>query len=565
MLIPRRHFFFRTTWFPESPGRVPAPWKIHGSSISSTFPNNLHPAHVVGRGQFRRGKTGSLRFNKKLKIIGKESGESLPGRLILNPSFVVDSGKGTYWKRGERWIKAGLEIPAGLRERLSNPESLSKSDQKKLLREDILWQLSRPGKKKKKIIQLSADEGGRKKNLKLLEKMIRTHSHIAVVHPEIESSLTDLTWDDIGRSINAFEGIFGPPSRVGDHRQTLGNFKDRFRARFGTKSVRLSEVFDPASGLSFPYLERKPHSFTMDALERFSSLLKADAEEIHLSETKLKELARASGRVEPSEKIRNGFARMSPVSIRGVIHYHLIDLVNSPVVKPLYSPALLDSAIRRDFLREIDGENTFQIMQDLPSGLFDPLKGERILSRGIIIDHRQFRKGDIWWKDLWCRLSGKAFVLSEAPNGDEVKILFPQMVARELIELDAYRFLSVLSDNGGPSSLSWAWPRNPAKYFPRVRHGSVILSPRIWILRKCDLTETLRAESQSIPEAIFVCHGAEKFLVRRADRNSLRHIMRRLDSMSLHSEAPIRIEEAFDCADSGFREEIFLPVIRQTR
>lgn len=574
MVRLNKTFFFRTTWFPElSHGSVKPLFYKH-YLLSSSFPTSLHFAHVSGRGTFRHKGEGPLILGKPLRVKALQPRKFKPGELIVNPFLFISENKATFWVQDGNWKKFSLELTPLFIERLKTPEEFSRRDQKLLLAEGILWRLQYSDRSQIVTKKFSPAALAREKNFSFLAELNEKSENLMIVHPPVVRNIAPSTWDELRRASTAVENIFGPLSKDGDHRQTGKKFKEAFAAKFGGRTVQLSEVFDPLEGLTFPYLKRVGLDLSPSMQNLFDSLLRRGDSKVQLTERDLEKLERASaGKAESDPKILCGYIRLSSHFEAGRWNHQLHEIVNSPVFRPFYPMASFDRNFRKEFVRDWKKKNHYQLLNDLPLEFRDVGPGSRVLQQAVLLDHRDFRKGDLWWKDLWCSLSNGQFILKKKMGGPEVRILLPTQINREMIEIDAYRFLASVSDQGAPSSLSWTWPHENIRSFPRVTFGAIILSPRKWLVEPGDIALRAKRKELGLPESFFLLHASEKFLIRDHEEEYLRRVLERVKSPEYKVSKFLVIEEAFSDSKRGaqsaeggeFREEIFIRFKRQSR
>lgn len=576
MIKLSRNFFFRTTWFPEIRGKSVKPWALKGNLITSTFPTGLHPAQVLGTGKLRKGEDGQILIDQKLKVIEESFFPGRKKRLIKNPFLSVAGNKAILWANLGSWQKFGFNAPSGLLPALAHPSRILARDQKRLLKLQMLWELRAPGKRKTTSHMISVAGNKRKENLHLF-KPARKSTTVKVIAPApVRKKMSEGTFRDLARAVSALECIFSSSSKEADHRQTLSRFRDQYRKRFGEGAVKLSEIFDPAEGLTFPYVRRGTPEFSPGLEKKLLSFLDRNSDELSLSAKDLDSLQKSAVEVPQTERIQFGYLRFSSVSVddswKAVIH----DVANSRIIRPFYPAAHLTPESKRLFRMHLD-ENCYQLLQNFPERFGDSVKGER-LGQGILVDYREVRRGDIWWKDLWCSLENHQFVLRKTKHGKPVVPVIASQVAREFIELDLYRFLAAVVEAGAPSSIGWLWPSGTHhRRFPRISFGDIILSPRFWLLTVEEIdslmsNKTLR-ERKRIDEQVFLCHGSEKFLLSFNRESSWKALRRRILSPRFKRVNLLRVEESFSGGELGvrsvegasFREEIFLPFSRPLR
>jgi lantibiotic biosynthesis protein len=286
----------------------------------------------------------------------------------------------------------------------------------------------------------------------------------------------------------------------------LRSFCERFRHRFGTRSVPLLEALDPDSGLVLEEPIGGHHDLAGAAARK--AVLLALIERGHRSphhEVELTRIELAALCQEPPARLPAAFACVFKLigrdagSVAAGEFALLAPLVLGPSgVRLLGRMCHGDEELERAVRDHVEREAALY-----PDAVMAEVCTAPDTDWGLNITHRPVLRD---WEiecggysgapparrlepaDLLVTVTGDEVVLSSAALGRRVLVRWTTALNQKMVSLPAARFLALVASQGFSGGLGWDWgDLANAPALPRVRHGRTVLTPRRWSMDAAEL------------------------------------------------------------------------------
>jgi len=312
--------------------------------------------------------------------------------------------------------------------------------------------------------------------------------------------------------------------RVAPHHQNadLKRFRERFRARYEQREVRLCEALDEEAGIGFEESapgEGEP-SPLLDGLEfparESDAQVPWGARERHLLRRLATSLAEGGREIILDADDEEALSSTGPPSLpatfaatvalaaasagdidRGAFRLEIVGAAGPSGANLLGRFCHADPALAArvaDLLAAEEADRPDALYAEivhLPEGRVGNLLLRPVLRRHEIPylgasgapEDRQ-----VPVTDLWVSVHGERIVLRSRRLGCEVLPRLTTAHNFRRTSLPVYRFLCALQGQGVARGLRWSWgPLDGAPFLPRVTHGRVVLAPARWRLRRTEL------------------------------------------------------------------------------